>query len=342
LAGATAGNALDYLAGLFARIHADIERRAAGRPALAAANLRSYPTRAALTASMSGYFEEMFHHSLSEIYLDFVRQRALEHNAQSRLGHPHEAVAGVNQLLFAANAVATVDMDVSACKASGFGEGSFGSVPPFASRMLRVKAKGRQQRPRTSSVFQAYRSRQESWRLVCAQRPSHTGHDGRERFLKALAASMPTRRSSCRPISTTPSPLALGFEVRCAAPADAGPSGATSVTDVKRTPSKFALTSFFGRRRHHAAALLEDRTRQAAWCSCSSATATSTTLTRAQHDVMSLVLSGTLTPGQHAVDGQFSRYSIAGASYLARDRHFRGDGASYGHQHRRRDLVRRF
>jgi len=98
----------------------------------------------------------------------------------------------------------TVDMDVSACKASGFGEGSFGSVPPFASRMLRVKAKGRAATAPNVEVYFKHIEVDKSLGGSYARNGQVIPVTTAVTLLEGFGRVDADERSSSSPISTTP------------------------------------------------------------------------------------------------------------------------------------------
>ncbi|MEO8132785.1 MAG: IPT/TIG domain-containing protein [Betaproteobacteria bacterium] len=94
---------LSYLSGLFAQMRATI-----------GAGVNN-PAASIAYAAMDTYFKATFMQSLEAVYLDFVKQRALAHNAASRL-RASDPATGFVPGLFSANFVYTHNLDLANCK----------------------------------------------------------------------------------------------------------------------------------------------------------------------------------------------------------------------------------
>jgi hypothetical protein len=91
---------------------------------------------------MDTYFKSAFGgQSLAAIYLDFLKQRALTHNAASQFGRAGETVSGFARNLFQAGAVSDQNVVLASC-ASGKITLNWPNVGPFQARALVIKRTG--------------------------------------------------------------------------------------------------------------------------------------------------------------------------------------------------------
>ncbi|MBF0105788.1 MAG: hypothetical protein HQM16_10735 [Deltaproteobacteria bacterium] len=134
---AYAGGDLAYLEDLFQQISDDIDAAAGLLP-----TMFYQPTRVLLFTAMDTVFQSTFNggESLAEIYIDFVKQRAMEHDADSQLHSGEPTTSGTfNSDLFDAQAtnggVGMVDVSIDPLSVSGQSF-TFGSVAPFAARAV--------------------------------------------------------------------------------------------------------------------------------------------------------------------------------------------------------------
>lgn len=136
---------LAYLADLYTQISSDIQTAMAALPTAAAqqAYYELVP-RKDLMASMDTTFTALFGTDLKTIYLDFLRQRALEHNANSQFGRSGETTSGFAEDLFEINtanaaqsSVQTVNVDTTNCTLAT-DSGMFANVAPFAARAIKI------------------------------------------------------------------------------------------------------------------------------------------------------------------------------------------------------------
>lgn len=134
------GGRLNYVSGLWSSLQSSL-----GTPSAAswAAHMGAFDT----------YLKASFAQPLTAVYLDFVRQRALDHNANSQFGRPGEVAAGFAANLFPgrytqAVDVATCDKSKTVAKGSNLAEytttaliaRATGVLPPgVAGRTLNVK-----------------------------------------------------------------------------------------------------------------------------------------------------------------------------------------------------------
>ena len=97
------GGKLNYIAGLWAQMQATFGG--------------TYdPAASTMYGAMDAYFRTAFAQSLQSVYLDFVRQRALDHNVNSQFGRAGETVSGFASNLFVApGGQYTQAVDVANC-----------------------------------------------------------------------------------------------------------------------------------------------------------------------------------------------------------------------------------
>jgi hypothetical protein len=73
------------------------------------------PSAATMYGAMDTYFRAAFSQSLQAIYLDYVKQRALTHNAASQFGRAGEVTAGFAEALFGTT-ITKQNVDLATCK----------------------------------------------------------------------------------------------------------------------------------------------------------------------------------------------------------------------------------
>ncbi|MBK9607927.1 MAG: IPT/TIG domain-containing protein [Betaproteobacteria bacterium] len=100
------GGSLNYLSGLYAQMRAAI-----------GAGVYN-PAVATMYAAMNTYFNAKFGQPLAAVYLDFVKQRALTHNASSQFGRPGEIAAGFADNLFTPDGVYTQAVNLATCSSN--------------------------------------------------------------------------------------------------------------------------------------------------------------------------------------------------------------------------------
>ena len=122
------GGKLEYLAGLYAQMRATLGPNTLN------------PSSGAMYGALDTYFKAKFSKSLQEIYLDFLKQRALTHNAASQFGRANEVTVGLAENLFAANAIAKRTIDVGNCAASKITLN--GTFSPFSSPAIVITPTG--------------------------------------------------------------------------------------------------------------------------------------------------------------------------------------------------------
>lgn len=117
---------LDYLSGLFESI-----LKATGSPH------KPNPENQVLYKTMDSYFQTKFKTSLNTIYLDFVRQRAFDHNPSSQFGRSGETTTGFAENLFEDTAIYQISIDPSTCGITD-GDGTIIDIPPYSSRAIKI------------------------------------------------------------------------------------------------------------------------------------------------------------------------------------------------------------
>lgn len=133
-------NSLSYISGLFERMKDDV----AAQVTTAGDSFKEQPSRPVLFGAMDSYFQTKFSKTLKEIYLDFLRQRAFDHNTASRFGRAGETTSGFASDLFQTsatddtlNSVKSVTINPDDCAITGGSDG-FGKVAPFAARAIMI------------------------------------------------------------------------------------------------------------------------------------------------------------------------------------------------------------
>ena len=97
------GGSLKYMADLYAQMHTSI------------GDGITDPSAATMYGAMDAHFSGKFSQSLQGIYLDFLKQRALTHNAASQLGRAGEVVSGFAEGLFNAANVYKANVGLATC-----------------------------------------------------------------------------------------------------------------------------------------------------------------------------------------------------------------------------------
>jgi IPT/TIG domain/Bacterial pre-peptidase C-terminal domain/Repeat of unknown function (DUF5648) len=120
------GGKLGYISGLWSHLQSVV----------GSAGTTSAP---ALYGALDGYLSATFAQPLRTVYLDFVRQRALDHNANSRFGRADEVVAGFASNLFPGQY--TQPVDVGTCDRNKVAL-RWPSRPPYSTAALVVRATG--------------------------------------------------------------------------------------------------------------------------------------------------------------------------------------------------------
>lgn len=119
---------LAYISGLYTQLHSDI------------GDVLN-PIASVMYGAMNTYFNSAFSQSLSTIYLDFLKQRALNHNTASQLGHTGEVVAGFAEGLFSAGTVEKYNVDLATCSKNKVNR-TWGGIDQFATRAIVVNPTG--------------------------------------------------------------------------------------------------------------------------------------------------------------------------------------------------------
>jgi hypothetical protein len=118
---------LNYMSGLYAQMHATI-----------GAGVND-PSAATMYGAMNTYFNAKFAQPLQTVYLDFVKQRALNHNASSQFGRPGEVVSGFAEGLFGATSVYKQNVNLASCNKVNL---NWAGIAPFSTRAIVVNPIG--------------------------------------------------------------------------------------------------------------------------------------------------------------------------------------------------------
>lgn len=124
---------LSYLSGLFSQISSDVASAAASGAAF-----QFQPARSLILDSMSTFFQGNFsgQPTLKQVYLDFIAQRAMEHNVDSQLrGSETSTAYDLNSDLFDTVAISENSIDPANIGSTSSG---FGAVAPFAARVIKI------------------------------------------------------------------------------------------------------------------------------------------------------------------------------------------------------------
>ncbi len=140
---------LSFIVGLWEQISDDIDLAALGAVDTATADsIRQSPTLPMMASSMDLYFRGKFGSSLEDIYLDFLKQRTMDHNANSQFGRVGETTTGFAKDLFTVDptdstkdSLQVITINPTDCTVTD-GSGGFGSVAPMAARAVRIVASG--------------------------------------------------------------------------------------------------------------------------------------------------------------------------------------------------------
>lgn len=137
--------ALDYISGLFEKIRTEVDANTSSFfGTMFSVFLGGTSVRQIMYGAMDSYFQTTLGHTLNEIYLDFLKQRTFEHNAESQFGRAGETVNGFASDLYADGAGTLDAIEDVTLIASNCGmihsTGSFGSVAPYAARVVRITA----------------------------------------------------------------------------------------------------------------------------------------------------------------------------------------------------------
>lgn len=125
---------LSYMSGMFNQLWSSIQSSSEA--------LKLQPTRNTVLTSMNLYFSNHLGGTLRTLFLDFLKQRTMEHNVPSQL-RPGDPTTGFTLDLFQTsaadtrNSVAEITVDPTTCAISS-SSGGFGSVAPYAARDIRI------------------------------------------------------------------------------------------------------------------------------------------------------------------------------------------------------------
>ncbi len=121
------GGSLNYISGLYTQI----------RTTIGAAVFN--PSAETLYGAMNTYFNTKFAQPLQTVYLDFVKQRALTHNASSQFGRTGEVVSGFAEGLFGATSVYKQNVNLASCSKVNM---NWTGITPFSTRAIVVNPTG--------------------------------------------------------------------------------------------------------------------------------------------------------------------------------------------------------
>lgn len=116
------GGSLNYMAGIYAQMYASIG------PGV------NDPAAATMYSAMDIYLNGRFSQSLQSVYLDFLKQRALTHNAASQFGRAGEVVSGLAEPLFGTEIVKQA-VSLSTCSAQKITK-TISGIGSFAARAI--------------------------------------------------------------------------------------------------------------------------------------------------------------------------------------------------------------
>lgn len=119
---------LAYISGLFTQMHTDIGPDVIN------------PTASVMYGAMDTYFKSAFSQPLQSVYLDFIRQRALDHNAASQLNHAGDVVRGFAENLFGANIFKT-SVDIATCSGKS-NKWTWSNLEPYSTRAIVIDPTG--------------------------------------------------------------------------------------------------------------------------------------------------------------------------------------------------------
>lgn len=118
---------LAYIAGLYTRLRDDLGN------GIMNASLSSLGT------SLDTYLKSAFGLGLTDIYLDYVKQRALTHNASSQFGRSGEVTSGFAENLFSGSSVHKQSVNLSSCSKTSM---QWNGLSPLSTRAIVVNPTG--------------------------------------------------------------------------------------------------------------------------------------------------------------------------------------------------------
>ncbi len=139
------GGSLGYLTGLYQALHDRIEAAATSLPSLADQRaLRWEPPRSVLLHAMDRSFKESLSTDLRTQYVEFLRERVVDHGPNGLFGRPGEPTTGFVWGLFAASSdpalnaqfIQTVDPETCTVQTPAF---TLPAMAPLAARAVRFK-----------------------------------------------------------------------------------------------------------------------------------------------------------------------------------------------------------
>jgi hypothetical protein len=118
---------LAYISGLYTRMRDDL------------GNGMMNATLPLLGTSLDTYLKSAFALGLKDIYLDYVKQRALTHNVSSQFGRAGEIRSGFAENLFGATGAYKQNVNLASCSKSGM---QWNGLSPFSTRAIVVNPTG--------------------------------------------------------------------------------------------------------------------------------------------------------------------------------------------------------
>ncbi|MFC1495962.1 hypothetical protein ACFL52_00940 [Candidatus Margulisiibacteriota bacterium] len=128
-------DSLTYLKDMYEQLKSDIDAAVSSGTTSA----RTYPSRVLQLESINQAFTSQFGSDLPTIYFDFVKQRAMEHNADSQLRSGEPSTMTLNTDLFYTGGYKTHTVDPDTLDDNPL-EDSFSIVDPLSSRAIKISA----------------------------------------------------------------------------------------------------------------------------------------------------------------------------------------------------------
>jgi hypothetical protein len=128
-------NSLAYLKDVYEKIKTDVDALVTGVPPKKWA--RTLPPRETLRNSLNSVFQTKFHSSLGDIYFDFIKNRAIEHNTESQLRTGEPAAGTLFEAIFNPDSVTKINVNPNDLLANA-ATGNFLIVSPFAAKVLTI------------------------------------------------------------------------------------------------------------------------------------------------------------------------------------------------------------
>ncbi len=139
-------NSLSFVADMYDQIGSDVTSNASAISDIGDKSAYLWqPPFSALYSAIDASFRSALGLSLKDAYMDFLRQRAFDHNNDSRFGRNDETVSGFAEDLFetssdsSLNSFVTVSVNADDCSISN-ATGTFSDIASYASRAIKIEA----------------------------------------------------------------------------------------------------------------------------------------------------------------------------------------------------------